>query len=114
MPDDQIVGRGFEIVIGPEAEIVVLLLRRRVDPPALVPAEGLLFVVARDDVLPELRTDGLEHVSKMSDDGKVSQDRVVTLHEVVSDDSEHHEREAEEDPHFSLSFIILPPSCLLW
>jgi hypothetical protein len=45
----------LEVVVGAEAEVVVLQLGGRVDPSALVAAERPLLVVAGDDVLPQLR-----------------------------------------------------------
>ena len=51
---DHDVARGLlEVVVGAEAEVVVLPLRRRVNPAPLVAGEGPLVVVAGDDVLAE-------------------------------------------------------------
>ena len=58
--DDDVVGRRFELVIRAEAEVIVLLLTRRVDPPPLVPREGPLLIVVGDDVLPQLGADGFQ------------------------------------------------------
>jgi hypothetical protein len=52
--DDQVARGLLEIVVGAEAEVVVLLLGRRVDPAALVARERPLLVVAGDDVLAQL------------------------------------------------------------
>jgi hypothetical protein len=76
----------LEVVVGAEPEIVVLQLGGGVDPAALVTAERPLLVVARDDVLPQLRADGLEQEAGVPDDRKVAQDRVPALDEIVTGD----------------------------
>src|SRR4029079_16678334 len=58
--ENQVAGRELEIVVGAESEVVVLLLRRRVDPATLIAAEGALLVVARDDVLAERTAERFE------------------------------------------------------
>ena len=75
VPDDDVAG-ALEIVVGAEAEVVVLLLRRRVDPAALIARERPLLVVAGDDVLAQLGPDRLEQVAEVADDREVAQDRV--------------------------------------
>src|SRR5690606_28656595 len=82
VPDED-VARAVGIVVRAEAEVVVLFLRRRVDPAALVARERPLLVVAGDDVLAQLGTDGLEPVAEVTDDGEVAQDRVTLLRHVV-------------------------------
>ena len=99
MLDDEIVGRQLVFVVGTEAKVVVLPLRRRIDPAALVAAERAFFVVARDDVLPQLRPDRLKEVSKMSNDRKVSEDRMATLCQIMNDHSGHHDRQYNPQPH---------------
>ena len=86
---DQVVGRDLQVVVGSEAEVVVLLLRRRVDPGSLIAGERSFFVVVGDDVLPKLRPDHLEQVAEVPDDREVPQDRMLLLEDVVeSDDAE--------------------------
>jgi hypothetical protein len=60
MLDNDVIRREFVFVVGTETEVVVLALRRCINPTALVPAEGPFFVVAGYDVLPQFRTNGLE------------------------------------------------------
>jgi len=55
--DDQIARVQLHVVVGTEAKVVVLALRCRVNPTALIAAEWALLVVVGDDVLTELRTD---------------------------------------------------------
>ena len=88
----------FDVVVGTEAEVVVLLLRRRVDPPALIARERPLLVVAGDDVLPELRADRLEQVAEMADDRKVADDRVTLLRHVVDRDEQEQCAGADAEP----------------
>ena len=59
------------------------LLRRRVDPAALITAERPVGVVVGDDVLAQLGADGLEQVPQVADDREVAQDRVASLRQVV-------------------------------
>ena len=79
---DEVVGRLLQVVVGAEAEVVVLLLRRGVDPRPLITTEWPLFVIACDDVLPKLGPDHFEQIAKVSDDRKVSQDGVLLLQHV--------------------------------
>ena len=83
--DDQIVRREFQIVVGAESEIIVLILRGRINPDPLFPAERPLFGVARDDVLAKFRADGLEDISKVPDNRKITQDRMLALSQVMND-----------------------------
>src|SRR5262249_38965647 len=53
LADDDVPRRLLEVVVGAEAEVAVLFLRRGVDPAALVAAERPLGVVAGHDVLAE-------------------------------------------------------------
>ena len=74
------------LIVGAEAEVVVLLLGRGVDPAALVPAERALLVVARDDVLPQLGPNLFEQVPSVSEEGEVAQQCVLALEEVPCGD----------------------------
>ena len=67
----------LDVVVGAEAEVVVLQLGAGVDPPALVTAEGPLLVVARDDVLAQLGTEPLEEEARVAHDREVADDRVL-------------------------------------
>ncbi len=81
--DHRIAARVLDVVIGAEAEVVVLLLRRRVHPTTLVAGERAFLVVCRDDVLAQLRTDGLEQVPRVPDDREVAAEvGVFALEEV--------------------------------
>ncbi len=91
--DDRVVRRRLEIVVRSEAEVVVLQLRRGIDPSPLVAAERPLFGVAGDDVLPELRPDRLEQVSEVSHDGEIAQNGMLALSQVEADDCQCDERE---------------------
>ena len=91
MFDDDVVGRLFELVVRAEAEVVVLFFARCVDPPPLVPTEGPLLVVVRDDVLPQLGADRLQDVSEVANDRKTSKNGVSLLDEVVEHDGHQHE-----------------------
>ena len=66
--DDEVVRLQLHLVVGAEAEVVVLALRRGVDPSSLVAAERPLLVVVGDDVLAELGTDRLQPVAEVPDD----------------------------------------------
>src|SRR3954469_167390 len=77
--DDQVARLQLHLVVRPEAEVVVLPLRGRVDPGALIAAEWTLFIVVGHDVLAELRTDGFQPVAEMSDDRERPEDRVLAL-----------------------------------
>jgi len=52
-------------------------------------AERSFFVVAADDVLAQLRADRFQDVAQVSDDGKVAQQRVLLLREVVGGDTQN-------------------------
>ena len=60
MLDDRVALDALDVVVGAEAHVVVLALARGVDPGALVAGEGPFLVVARDDVLAQLRADALQ------------------------------------------------------
>jgi hypothetical protein len=79
----------LHVTIAAEAEIVVLQLRRCVDPSALIAAKRSFLVIAADDVLAQLRTDRFEEVAQVSNDGKVAQQRVLLLSEVVGGHTQH-------------------------
>jgi hypothetical protein len=79
----------LQVVVGAEAEVVVLELGRGVDPSALVSAERPLLVVARDDVLAKLRSDGLDPEARVPDHREVPQDRMPTLDQVMGGDGRH-------------------------
>src|SRR4051795_8626913 len=81
--DDQVARLQLHLVVGPEAEVVVLPFRGRVDPRALIAAEWALLVVVGDDVLAELRTDGFQPVTEVPDDRERPEDGVLTLHQVT-------------------------------
>ena len=96
---DRVAGRVLDVVVGPEAEVVVLQLGRGVDPAALVPAERPLLVVAGDDVLAQLGPDRLDQVAGVADDREVAQQRVPALQQVVGGDRRHRdERSYAGDP----------------
>ena len=81
--DDRVALGVLDVVVGAEREVVVLQLRRGVDPPPLVPAERPLVVVVGDDVLPQLGADRLEPVAEVADHREVPQDRVLLLRQVL-------------------------------
>ena len=81
--DDRIAGGVLDVVVGAEAEVVVLQLGAGIDPAALVTAEGTLLVVAGDDVLPQLGSELLGHEPGVTDDREVAQDGVLALDQVV-------------------------------
>jgi hypothetical protein len=89
----------LHLVVGAETEVVVLVLRRGVHPAPLIAAERPLFVVVGDDVLAQLGTDGLEPVPEVTDDGEVSEDRVLPLQQVVGDDRAQDDGQSGEQPH---------------
>ena len=100
--DDQIVRAQLHLVVGTEPEVCVLVFRRRVDPPSLIPAERALFVVVGDNVLSEFGTDRLQDVAKMTDDRKVAQDGVSTLGEVVGHNRHNDYEQSPEPEHMFL------------
>ena len=81
--DDRVPGGELDVVVGPEAEVVVLLLGRGIHPPALVAGEGAFLVVARNHVLPQFGADRLEEVSGVADHREVAQQRVFSLERVT-------------------------------
>ena len=81
--DDHVVRSGFQIVVGAKAEVVVLLLRRRVHPPPLVATEGPLFVVLGNDILPQFGADALQQITKVPHHRKVVDDGVPLLRDVA-------------------------------
>ncbi len=102
--DDDVSRFLLEVVVRPEPEVAVLLLRRRVDPAALVAAEGAFLVVPRDDVLPERPSERLEPVPEAAEDREVRDDRVRLLDAVVDrdrDENEEHGAENDESRHGS-------------
>jgi hypothetical protein len=103
--NDEVVRRPFEIVVSSEAEVVVLFLSRGVHPGTLIAVEWSLLVVGCDNVLPQLRTNQFEQISKVSQHREVAQDRVLLLKHVVQ---EHHRQNPEYDiadnHHSSVSF----------
>jgi hypothetical protein len=105
--NDEVVRRPFEIVVSSEAEVVVLFLSRGVHPGTLIAVEWSLFVVGCDNVLPQLRTNQFEQISKVSQHREVAQDRVLLLKHVVQ---EHHRQNPEYDiadnHHSSVSFAL--------
>jgi hypothetical protein len=84
--DHRIAGRVLEVVVRTEAEVVVVLLRRRVDPAALVAGERPLLVVAGDQVLPQLRAHRLQEVAGVAQHREVPEQGVLPLHEVADGD----------------------------
>ena len=82
MFDENIIRRLLKIVVRAETEIIVLLLGCRIDPSTLIPCERTFLVVVRDDVLSKFRSDRFENVSKMADDGEVSEDGVFFLADI--------------------------------
>jgi hypothetical protein len=87
--DDRVSGRVLEVVVGAEAEVVVLLLRRGVDPSPLVAGERPLLVVAGHHVLAQLRPDRLDRVPAVPDHREVAQQRMVPLQEIAHGDRGH-------------------------
>ena len=101
MADDQVVRRRLGLVHRAEAKVVVLAFGGRVHPAALRAAERPLLAVARDDVLPELGAERLEDVAQVSDEGKVAQDRVPALYDVVHREPHESRHDDSEDDHRS-------------
>ena len=93
MLDYDVVGREFELVVGTEVRIIILPLRRRIDPASLVPAERALLVVACNDVLPQLRSYGFEQIPQVPDDGIVPKYGVLPLHDVMDYDASEKQHE---------------------
>jgi hypothetical protein len=87
--DDRVSGGVLHVVVGAEAEVVVLPLRRGVHPAPLVAGERPFLVVARHHVLPELRPDRLDQVAAVADHREVAQQRMVPLEEVPHGDRRH-------------------------
>lgn len=98
MFDDDVVLLEIEIVVGTKPEQVVLLLGRRIDPTSLVPAEGSIGVVLRDDVLAKFRAESLKQVAEMSHDRKAAEDGVLGLNQVVDGNENERSGESDTDP----------------
>ena len=81
--DDDIALEVLDVVVGAEAHVVVLALARGVDPGALVAGEGPFLVVARDDVLAQLRADALQEEAQVAHHRVVVQQGVLALQDVV-------------------------------
>src|SRR5262249_55423251 len=96
--NDDVPRRLLEIVVGAEAEIVVLLLRAGVDPAPLIARERSLLVVAGDDVLAQLGTERLEEIAQVADEREVANDGVPSLHEVVNGDDDEERNDPDDDP----------------
>ena len=105
MLDDDVVGRPFEVVVRAEPEVVVGLLTRCVDPPPLVPTEGPLLVIVRDDVLPQLGADRFQDISEVANDGKTSKNGVSLLENVVEHDY-HHRESYNPEPHGLIPVVV--------
>ena len=97
--DDQVVRLQLHLVVGAEAEVVVLAFGRRVDPSPLVAAERTLLVVVGDDVLAELGTDRFQPVAEVSDDRERPEDRVLTLRQIVDRHGDHDPDRNGDHPH---------------
>ena len=99
MFDDQVVRGQFKIVIGTKAEIVVLLLRRCVNPSSLIAAEWPLLVVARHNVLTEFRPDQFEQVAEVTNDWKVADNGLFALRDVLDDKQHDQHQYCQPKPH---------------
>ena len=86
--DDRIADRK-DLVVGAEAEVVVLAVRRSVDPVALVAIERQLLAVVGDDVLTELGAELDEEIPEVAGDREIPDDAVVREPPIV--DEERHE-----------------------
>src|ERR1035437_1499181 len=84
--DDGVPVDEFYVVVRAEPEGVGHPLRRRVHPTALVPRERALLVVASGDVLPQFRTDRLQQIPSVPDDGEVPAHGMTPLQQVVRGD----------------------------
>ena len=104
MFDDDIVLRQLHFVVRTEPEIVVLELRRGVDPSALLTAEGSFLVVVGDDVLSQFWPEHLEQIAEVADDREVVEDGVSTLREVIDRNRCEERADAAEDPHTHLEY----------
>jgi hypothetical protein len=60
---------------------------------------GRYLVVVGDDVLPQLGPDGFEQIPQVADDGKVPEDRVLALDQVVDDDQGEQAQHDHDDGH---------------
>ncbi len=107
--DDEVARGRVEVVVGPEPEVGVLTFRRRVHPTALVSTEGFLRVVVDDDVLAELRSDALEQIAEVTEDGEVPQERVFPLGQVVDDHRRNDDRDDDEEPRPPVHLTIISP-----
>src|SRR5579862_5367825 len=90
MFDNQITRRQFEIALRSETEIVVLALRGRIDPGALIAAERPFLVIAGDNILAKFRADGFKEVAEMTDDREVPKNGMPALYEIVDNDCSQH------------------------
>src|SRR5688500_16637841 len=95
---DQDVAGTIRVIIGAKPEVVVLVLRGWVDPAPLIARERALLVVAGDDVVAELGTDGLEPVPEVTDDREVAQDRMTLLRHVVEREDQEQRAKADTEP----------------
>src|SRR5262249_14222568 len=73
-------------------------LRRRVDPPPLVARKRPLLVVAGDDVLAELRAEGLEDVAQVADEREIADDRVALLRHVIQRNQDQKNDDTHDGP----------------
>src|SRR4051812_14582158 len=99
--DDQVMRLQLHLVVGAKPEVVVLALRRRIDPPPLVAAEWPLLVVVSDDVLADLRADGFEKVAEMSDHRERPENRMLSLRQVVDGNDDQENGHDGNDQHNS-------------
>jgi hypothetical protein len=81
--DNRVPGGVLDVVVGAEPEVVILFLRRCVHPAPLIAGERALLVVARHQVLTQLWTYGLQHVTRVTEQREVAQQRMVTLPQVT-------------------------------
>ena len=108
-----------DLIVGSEAEVVVLAFRRSVDPLALFAVEGQLLAVAGDDVLAQLRADLDQQVAEVSDDRKVGQNVVLRKEAVIGRDGrERHPGSPQKpssrlpNPKKSYSSVYVSEACL--
>lgn len=97
--DDEIVGGALHLIVGAEAGILVLSLRRSVDPAPLIAGERELFVVRRNDVLAQLGAYGFEEIAEVPDDREVPENGVAGLRHVVEDDDDEDHAQAQQPDH---------------
>ena len=65
-----------DLIVGAEAEVVVLAARGAVDPLALLAIEWLLFAIASDNVLTKLRAELDQEITKVANDREIPQNSV--------------------------------------